>query len=161
MKLVGLVLTSDLSWNAHIEYTIGRVNKVMWQLTRFRQNGAQRDKLVTFYILKIRSILMFGSVCFHYSLTREQSQRLELQQKISLACILGTDYRTYSHALQLTSLKRLDTFRQEACLKWAIEAQKNSIQTYFPTPDINRSTENISVLVPNFTIVQCPPWSGH
>ena len=68
MKLVGLVLTSDFSWNAHIEYTIGRVNKVMWQLTRFRQNGAQRDKLVTFYILKIRSILMFGSVCFHYSL---------------------------------------------------------------------------------------------
>ena len=112
----------------------------MWQLTRFRQNGAQRDKLVTFYILKIRSILMFGSVCFHYSLTQEQSQRLELQQKRSLACILGTDYRTYSHALQLTSLKRLDTFRQEACLKWAIKAQKNPQHSdLFPE---NESTAN-------------------
>ena len=107
LKLVGLVLTSDLSWNSHIDYTIKRVNRVLWQLTRFRSLGAPTDKLIQFYILKIRSILMFGSVCFHSSLTQELSQKLELQQRRSLAVILGSQYRSDRHALSVTSLLRL------------------------------------------------------
>ena len=66
---------------------------------------------------------MFGSVCFHSSITNDQSQRLELQQKRSLACILGSNYCSYSKALSLTSLPRLDTLRKEACIKWALKAQ--------------------------------------
>ena len=30
LKLVGLVINSELSWNQHIEYTVGRVNKILW-----------------------------------------------------------------------------------------------------------------------------------
>ena len=51
-----------------------------------------------FYVLKIRSILMFGAVCFHSSLSLEQRNLLELQQKRSLVIILGSDYRSYSQA---------------------------------------------------------------
>ena len=80
-------------------------------------------KIVTFYTLKIKSILMLGSVCFHSSLTKEQIRRLELQQKRSLTYILGSDYKSYSQALSLTSLPRLDTLREEACTKWALKAQ--------------------------------------
>ena len=129
LKLVGLVLTSDLTWNAHVDYTIKRVNSVLWQLTRFKNLGAPRDKLLQFYILKIRSILMFGSVCFHSSLTQELSRKLELQQRRSLAIILGSQYRNYRNALSLTSLPRLDTLREEACLKWALRAQENPLHT--------------------------------
>ena len=129
LKLVGLVLTSDLSWNSHIDYTIKRVNGVLWQLTRFRNLGAPTDKLIQFYILKIRSILMFGSVCFHSSLTQELSQKLELQQRRSLAVILGSQYRSYRHALSVTSLPRLDLLREEACLKWVLRAQSNPLYT--------------------------------
>ena len=87
LKLVGLVVSSDLTWTAHVDYTVTRVNRVLWQLTRFRRLGASQTKLVTFYILKIRSILMFGAVCYHSALTRELSHQLELQQKRSLAII--------------------------------------------------------------------------
>ena len=88
LKLVGLVITSDNTWTAHVNYTVARVNHVLWQLTRFRRLGATQDKLVTFYILKIRSILMFGSVCYHSALTKELSHKLELQQKRRLAVIM-------------------------------------------------------------------------
>ena len=98
LKLVGMVMTSDLTWHAHVQYTVGRINRILWQLTRFKQFGASREKLKTFYILKIRSILMFGSVCFHSSLSGELSQTLELQQKRSCAIILGQQYRSYDHA---------------------------------------------------------------
>ena len=88
LKMVGLVVNSSLNWTDHVDYTINRVNKTLWQLTRFRQLGAPREKLVLLYILKVRSVLMFGAVTFHYSLTQELSRRLELQQKKALAIIL-------------------------------------------------------------------------
>ena len=72
---------------------------------------------------------MFGSVCFHSSLTQELSQKLELQQRRSLAVILGSKYRSYRHALTVTSLPRLDLLREEACLKWALRAQSNPLHT--------------------------------
>ena len=37
IKLVGLVLTSDLQWTSHINYTVLRANKGIWQLVRFKQ----------------------------------------------------------------------------------------------------------------------------
>ena len=110
-----------------MNYTVARVNRILWQLTRFRRLGATEDKLVTFYILKIRSILMFGAVCYHSALSKELSHKLELQQKRSLAVILGSKYRSYSHALSVTSLPRLDILREEACLKWETKTQANPL----------------------------------
>ena len=45
--------------------------------------------------------------------------------KTSIACILGSDYQNYNHALSITALTRLDTLNEEACLKWAIKAEAN------------------------------------
>ena len=132
--------TSDMTWNAHISYTVKRVNGIIWQLVRFKQLGASQEKLQTFYILKIHSILMFASVCFHSSLTKELSQKLELQQQRCLAVILGSQYRSYSRAIALTRLPRLDTLRSEVFTKWAIKALKDPLNSnLFP---LNTSTVN-------------------
>ena len=140
LRLVGLIINSEMTWDDHINYTVGRVNKTLWQLTRFKQLVVDRKKLITFYILKVRSILMFGAVCFHSALTQEQSKRLELQQKRSLAIILGSRYQNYKNALVLTSLPRLDDLRKEACLRWAIKAQNNpQHKDLFP---LNQSVAN-------------------
>ena len=131
LKLVGVMITSDLTWQAHVDYTVKRVNGKLWQLVRFRQLGASREKLTQFYILKIRSILMFASVCFHHSLTLEQSQKLEMQQKRSFAVILGCEYKSYSHSLTLTSLPRLDLLRAQPSITrhWARPKQSASSQS--------------------------------
>ena len=68
---------------------------------------------------------MFGAVCFHSSISSELSQKLELQQKRSLAIILGSRYRSYNHALALLELPRIDLLREKACLKWALKANSN------------------------------------
>ena len=143
LKLVGLVITSDLSWNSHVEYTIGRVNKILWQITRFKRLGAPRVKLITLYIIKVRSVLMFGAASFHSSLSQELSRKLELQQKKALAIILGSQYKNYNNALALTQLPRLDTFRKETCLQWAIKAQLNPKHTdLFPLRQTEVNTRN-------------------
>ena len=143
LKLVGLVITSELTWTAHVDYTVKRVNKILWQLTRFKQLGASQDKLITFYKLKIRSILMFGAVCFHSSLTKQQSQLLELQQRRSLVIILGSQYRNYDHSRSLVNIPRLDDLRQEACLNWALKARSNPKHlNLFPLSTSNVNTRN-------------------
>ena len=143
IKLVGLVITNDMSWEEHIKYTIGRVNRVMWQLTRFKQHGASREKLITFYILKIRSILMFGCVCFHSALNSEQRQNLELQQKRGLIIILGSEYRNYSNARSITNLPSLEQLREEICLRWATKAQADPKHKHlFPMNTSQNDTRN-------------------
>ena len=71
---------------------------------------------------------MFGAVCFHSGLNLEQRQRLELQQKQSLAIIFGTEYGHYKHARSLTNLERL---QEGACLKCAKKTQANPKHSYW------------------------------
>ena len=83
---------------------------------------------------------MFGSNCFHSSLTAELSDKLELQQRKSLSIILGSQYRNYNHARSLTNLQRLDDLREKAWLQWAIKAQADPKHAdIFP---LNKSTVN-------------------
>ena len=86
---------------------------------------------------------MFGAVCFHSSLTIQQSQLLELQQRRSLVIILGSQYRNYDYARTLTNLPRLDNLRQEACLNWALKARSNPKHSHlFPLSPSNVNTRN-------------------
>ena len=127
MKNVRLEISSDMTLNGCIRYIVSRVNSIIWKLVRFKNLGTPKDKLITFYILKVRSILMFGYLCYHSSLTQELSHILELQQKKSLAVILGCQYRSYNNALSIKNLLRLDKFRKESCIKWAVRAQKSPL----------------------------------
>ena len=150
LKLVGLVINSELSWQPHVDYTVARVNKVIWQLVRLKQLGAPRDKLITLYVLKVRSILMFGAICFHSSLTQAQSHKIELQQKRCLAVILGTDYKQYSSALIITGLPRLDKLREKACLKWSLKAQSNPSHTHMFPLNQNETTRHSTKFLEQF-----------
>ena len=76
----------------------------MWQITWLKRLGALQEKVITLYILKVRSVLMFGAVTFHSSPTQELSRKLELQQKKALEIILGSQYNSYNNALLLTAL---------------------------------------------------------
>ena len=87
-KLVGTVITSSLSWEAHVDYTISRVNLVISQLVKFKQLVAPRNKLITFYVLKVRTILMFEALCYHSYLSLELSRNLELQQTKQPSCYI-------------------------------------------------------------------------
>ena len=71
------------------------------------------------------------------------SQLLELQQKRSLAIILGSQYRNYTHARSLLNLPRLDSLREESCLRWAIKAQKDPKHSHlFPLSQCEVNTRH-------------------
>ena len=84
--------------------------------------GQVQKRLVVFYTVKIRRIIMFGAACCHSALTSEQSERLQLQQKQSLAIILDKKYRIYENTRVLVNLPTLRALRESVCLKLALKS---------------------------------------
>ena len=124
-KLLGIIITSDLRWNAHVKFITGNATKRLWLLIRFKNVGGTEAQLLTVYELKIRSLLEFAAPVFHSSLTEDQSNQIELIQKKALAIILGNNYHYYQLALTHSKLERLDLRRENLCNKFAIKCTKD------------------------------------
>ena len=88
-KLLGLVVTSDLSWSANADYILGRCNSKMWMIRRLKRLGASYEDLLDVYYKQIRSILEFAVPVWNSSITGEHIAQLERIQKTSLHVILG------------------------------------------------------------------------
>ena len=133
-KLLGLKITSDLSWAEHVDYICKKAARNLWILIRFKKLGASTDKLLSVYLLKIRSLLEYAAPVFHSSLTIDQSNQLETIQKKALSIIYGNGYVHYKSALDEAGLQRLDVRRDLISLQFAIKSSQNPRHSHmFPT----------------------------
>ena len=88
-KLLGLVISSDMSWSSKNEFMVGRANKKLWILRRLKRLGATPDDLLDIYIKQVRSILEYAVPVWHPSITGEQRLEIERVQKSAFHIILG------------------------------------------------------------------------
>ena len=72
-----IVITSHLSWEQHITK---KASKNLWMLINLKRLGASPDKLLTIYLLKIRSLLEYATPVLNTSLTVDPSNQLETTQ---------------------------------------------------------------------------------
>ena len=132
-RLLGVTLTSNLSWSNHILDITRCATKNLWVLIRFKTLGGTIEQLSTVYQTRIRSILEFASPVFHSSLTKEQSKLIESTQKKALAIILGRNYNCYEYALSFLGLDRLDSRREKPCYSFALKCTRSVRQrSMFP-----------------------------
>ena len=125
-RLLGVTITSDLSWSTHVDDITMRATQKLWVLIRFKTLGATTDQLCTVYQTRVRSTLEFAAPVFHSSLTKDQSMQIELCQKKAFAVILGKNYVSYETALAKLKLERLDTRRVNLCMSFAVKCTKSS-----------------------------------
>ena len=90
-KLLGVWLTSDLKGKKNTDVICKKAFARMSMLTKLKYVGTQRADLLDVYTIFIRSLVEYCAVCWHSSLTVEQSACIERVQKISLRIILGED----------------------------------------------------------------------
>ena len=124
-KLLGLVVTSDLSWSANTDYIVGRCNSKMWMIRRLQKLGASQEDLLDVYNKQIRSILEFAVPVWNSSLTGEHVSQLERIQKTALHVILGDGYKSYSQALKKSGLVKLSDRRRKICVNFALKSMKH------------------------------------
>ena len=81
VKLLGLNISSNLKWNAHVSELVRKVSTRLYFLRQLKKSHVATRELLLFYITCIRSILEYGSPVFHRALPSYLSEDLERLQK--------------------------------------------------------------------------------
>ena len=124
-KLLGCVISSDLTWYRNTEYIVKRAYQRMVILNRLYSFCVPHDDLVTIYCLYIRSLLEQNSNVWASSITQEEIDDIESVQRVACRIILKDDYTGYTNALESLNLESLEARRQHLLLRFAKKSLKN------------------------------------
>ena len=142
-KLLGIIITSDLKWEAHVKYIVQRCNSKIWIIRRLKRLGANEEDLLDIYCKQIRSIIEFAAPVWNPGLTGEDIINLERIQKTVFHIILGEEYKSYNYALKHLGFLKLSDRREKISITFAKKAQKNpKFANWFrPNPKVGGRTE--------------------
>ena len=124
MKILGTVVTNNLSWDDNCKELIKKVNNRMQLLRGLKNFGASAEEMVHLWIMFCRSVIEQSCVVWGTSLTQENVNDLERTQKTFSKLVLGEKFKDYENALLLLNLDSLETRRQELCLRFAKNGRK-------------------------------------
>ena len=125
MKILGVVLSSDLKFSQNTQYIVQKAFKRIWMLRRLKTLGASESQLLDVYIKQIRSVLELAVPVWHSSLTSTDRLNIERVQKSAFHVILGQKYNSYINACSYLNVQTLYERRQHLCLKFGKKAFKN------------------------------------
>ena len=114
-KLLGVYLSSDLTWTAHCEYIIKKANRRLYALRKLKKSGVSRSDIVVVYCTVIRTMIEYASVVFA-NLSQTLSKDLERVQKRAMSIIYPS--HSYMDALSFAGIQTLCVRREEACNKF-------------------------------------------
>ena len=92
MKILGVVISSDLKFSQNTQYIVQKAFKRIWLLRRLKNLGASESQLFDVYTKQIRSVLELAVPVWHSSLTSTDSLNIERVQKSAFHVILGPKY---------------------------------------------------------------------
>ena len=127
-KILGIFISADLKWTAHVDYMINRSNKKIWILRRMKILKLDVHILTDFYCKEIRSILEFGVAVWNSGITKKQSKQIERIQKISVSIILSELACNFSYKVLCTLLNLEPLFirRYDLCLRFIQKASQDT-----------------------------------
>ena len=125
MKLLGVMIRSDLKWDDNTEHIIRKSFQRMWILRNLKRYGAEENLLLEAYTQQIRSITEMACPVWNGALTQQEERALDRIQRTALAVIRGDNHTTYREPLEYFEIDTLKKRREALSLKFAIKAQKN------------------------------------
>jgi len=113
-KLLGVTITSDLSWSENVDDIHSRASQRLYFLTLLKRAGMSANHMLRVYTAVVRSVTEYACVVWHVGLTNEQSEKLESIQRRALNIIYPD--LSYRAALSQSGLVRLDQRRERLCM---------------------------------------------
>ena len=83
-KLLRVTISSDLTWNKHVENVVAKAGRRVYQLKRA---GIGQHDLVTIYVSVIRPVLEYACPVWDTNLNKHLTESIETVQKRALKCI--------------------------------------------------------------------------
>ena len=136
MKLLGVVITSDLKWDKNTDYITKKAFSRLWLLRRLKKLGASRAALLDIYVKNVRSVVEYSSVVWGSSLTLKNTAQIERVQKAVFAIVLGKQYVTYPEACAELKMETLSQRRLQLARKFALKTSKHPIHKNWFEPNL-------------------------
>ncbi len=109
-KLLGVILSSDLSWGPHVSYMLQKISKRYYIIFQLAKIGIVHHEIVMIYCAIIRSVLEYACAVWHSGLTITQSDDIERVQKRCMRIIYPE--LSYNDALFVAGLDKLCVRRE-------------------------------------------------
>ena len=150
VKILGVTVSNDLSWNIHIDNIIAKASKRMYMLYQLKRSGINQNDLLTIYVSVIRPVLEYACPVWHSCLPKYLSDNIEFIQKRSLKTIYpGNDYST---CLTLCGLPTLFTRRKTLCEAYFNKIKRNDHKLH----DLLPAERNVQYDFRNMNILPVP-----
>ena len=129
-RLLGVIISDDLSWNANTREIAKKAFKRMIILRKLNEFNVSTSDMITIYILYIRAIVEQSSVVWSSSITQDEQDLLERTQKVALKIIYQGNYQSYENALQVSKLPTLKVRYNNLLQQFAIKCVKNELTNH-------------------------------
>ena len=80
-KVLGVIVSDDLSWNAHVESIVTKAGKRLYVLYQLKRAGVSQSDLLRVYLSVIRPVVEYACPVWHTNLPVYLSDTIETVQK--------------------------------------------------------------------------------
>ena len=112
-NVLGVTLSSDLSWNAHVDTIVSKDRKRVFTIYQLKRAGIRQCDLLRVYVTVIRPVLEYACPVWHSSLPMYLSDHIETIQKRCLRSIFPG--YSYDEARSISKLPTLFERRTKLC----------------------------------------------
>ena len=117
-KLLGTIITSDLTWWENTNYITRKAYSRLEIIRRLCPSNISESDLVLIYTLYVRSMLEFNCCVWNFNLTKAEENEIERVQKVACKIILQDEYSSYENALETLKLDNLKDRRNKLSLNF-------------------------------------------
>jgi hypothetical protein len=112
-KILGLIFSSDLHWNLHIEYIVEKASKRLYFLRVLKRSGVGVNSLIQVFFTCIRPILEYACYVWNSGAPDYLKEEVEIIHKRALR-IIHADL-SYREVMKLNGIQSLSQRRNYIC----------------------------------------------
>ena len=112
-KLLGLTISSNLTWNEHISDVIKKASKRLYFLVQLKRSRVPRHDMSTFYTACIRSVLTYAAPAYFHALPKYLKDELVRVEKWAKSIICPG--LPYQETLELVNIVPIVDFITGPC----------------------------------------------
>ena len=121
MRILGVIVSSDLRWEDNTEHICKKAYKNMWVLRRMKSLQMDTFIIMDYYMKEVRVHLELAVPVWHSGLTLKLSADIERVQRIAVSILLGRYDFDYGRSCAMLGLKPLYIRREELCKRFAVK----------------------------------------
>jgi len=134
-KLLGVTISSDMTWNTHINNICAKASRRLYALRVLKRSGAPPKDVISVYCAFIRPVLEYACQLWHFSLSQLLDDQLEQVQRRAMK--IAIPHLPYQDALEDSNLQTLKDRRKEHCHKFyknIFSQSDNKLKNLIPEP---------------------------